>query len=110
MTSPHTIDVAARFTDIPFGRNDKDGLYNGEKFRKEILLKELKSHEYLLIDLDGTMGCGSSFGDEAFAGLVIYEGYSKEEVLRRISFKYKYKSVINNIIKYIEAAKPRVHQ
>lgn len=109
MKSPHIIDVAEKFTDIPFGRNDKDGQYNGEKFRKDILLKALDQYEYIEIDLDGTMGCGSSFGDEAFAGLVIYEGYTKEEVLRRISFKYKYKSVINNIVKYIEEAKPRVH-
>ncbi|RII79140.1 STAS-like domain-containing protein [Pseudomonas monteilii] len=107
MNRPHRIDVAERFSDMPYGRDDKDGDDNGLRFRKDVLLPALKDHEYIIIDLNGTMGCGSSFGDEAFAGLIIYEGFRKEDVLRRISFDYKYKSVINNIIKYIEEAKPR---
>lgn len=107
MSLPHRIKVAEVFSEMPYGRDDKDGEDNGLRFRKEVLLPELAKHEYLLIDLNGTMGCGSSFGDESFAGLIIHEGFSKEEVLRRISFEYKYKSVINNIIKYIEEAKPR---
>lgn len=107
MSEAFRIDVADRFSDMPYGRDSKDGDDNGEKFRKEILVPELKKHEFLIIDFNGTMGCGSSFGDEAFAGLIIYENFTVEEVKRRISFEYKYKSVINNIIKYIDEAKPR---
>jgi hypothetical protein len=107
MTIPFRIKVAEVFSDMPYGRDHKDGDDNGERFRKEIVLPALAEHDLILIDLNGTMGCGSSFGDEAFAGLVIYEGISKEEVQRRISYEYKYKSVINNIKKYIDEAKPR---
>lgn len=107
MSLPHIIKVAEVFSEMPYGRDDKDGEDNGLRFRKEILLPALAEHEYLLIDFNGTMGCGSSFGDESFAGLVIHENFSKEDVLRRISYEYKYKSVIKNIIKYIQEAKPR---
>lgn len=107
MSIPHRIKVAEVFSEMPYGRDQKDGDDHGERFRKEILLPALKEHDLIIIDLNGTMGCGSSFGDESFAGLIIYEGFSKEEVQRRISFDYKYKSVINNIKKYIDEAKPR---
>lgn len=101
-----TIDVGNDFSDMPFGRDEKDGDSNGYRFRKEFLLKELANYEYVTIDLTNTLGCPSSFADEAFAGLVIYENFSKEEVLRRLSFISEYESVKNNIIKYINEAKP----
>lgn len=107
MSAAHKIDVAKEFSDIPFGRDERDGKYNGERFRKEVLLPALKDHEFIVVDFNGTMGCGSSFGDESFAGLIIYEGFSKEEVLRRIKYEYKYQSVVKNILKYIDEAKPR---
>jgi hypothetical protein len=104
--NPFVIDVAARFSDMPYGRSIVDNEFNGEKFRKEILLKELDKHEYILIDLTGVMGSGSSFLDEAFAGLIKHEGFTLEQVNRRLTFKSPYKSVLNNIDKYIREAKP----
>ena len=103
MTAPFTIKVL-EFSDMPHGRDDDDGQYNGQKFRRNILLPALKAHDIVEIDFEGVKGCGSSFADESFAGLITHEGFSKEEVIRRISYKYKYKSVIKNIYKYIEEA------
>lgn len=100
------IDVGNDFSDMPFGRDEKDGESNGLRFRKEFLLKELENFEYVTIDLTNTLGCPSSFADEAFAGLVIYENFSKEEVLRRLTFISEYESVKSNILKYINEAKP----
>ncbi len=100
------IDVGNEFSDMPFGRDEKDGDSNGLRFRKEFLLKKLENFEYVTVDLTNTLGCPSSFADEAFAGLIIYENFSKEEVLRRLSFVSEYDSVKNNIIKYINEAKP----
>ncbi|MEX5552279.1 STAS-like domain-containing protein [Pseudomonas pergaminensis] len=107
MTLHHTIYVAREFGDMPHGRNDKDGQFNGLKFRKEILLPALKKYDQILVDFDGAKGCGSSFADESFAGLIDHEGFTKEEVLRRISYKYRFKSVIKNIYKYIDEAEER---
>lgn len=106
MKAEHTIDVAKDFSDMPYGRNDKDGIYNGEAFRKNELLKYLAEYELVKVDFNGTLGCGSSFGDEAFAGLVMYEGFTAEEVIRRVKIVYKYESVVNSINKYIKDAKP----
>lgn len=101
-----TIDVGNEFSDMPFGRDDKDGDSNGFRFRKDFLLKALKEYEHVTIDLSNVLGCPSSFADEAFAGLIIYEGFTKEEVLRRLSFISEYESIKINIRKYIDEAKP----
>ncbi|MBK3758059.1 STAS-like domain-containing protein [Stutzerimonas frequens] len=106
MTSEHTIDVASEFSDMPYGRNDKDGKYNGESFRKNFLLKYLDQYDIVKVNLNGTLGCGSSFGDEAFAGLVMYEGFTADEVLRRVKIIYQYESVVNAFHRYIKDAKP----
>lgn len=100
------IDVGSEFSDMPFGRDEKDGDSNGLRFRKEFLLKNLEEYDHIVIDLSNVLGCPSSFADEAFAGLVIHEGFSKDEVLRRLSFISEYESVKNNIVKYINEAKP----
>ncbi|WP_313327352.1 STAS-like domain-containing protein [Pseudomonas qingdaonensis] len=102
-----TIDVGEKFSDMPFGRDDKDGDFNGLRFRKNFLLPALSEYEHVEIDLTNVLGCPSSFTDEAFAGLVIYEGFSKEEVNRRLSFVTEYQSIKKNIAKYISEAKPR---
>jgi len=109
MNSPFVIKVA-EFSDMPHGRDDDDGTANGLRFRKEILLPALREHDFIEVDFDGVKGCGSSFADESFAGLILYEGFSKEDVLRRISYKYRYKSVIKNIYRYIEDAGSKVNK
>ncbi|PBP63337.1 DUF4325 domain-containing protein [Pseudomonas syringae pv. pisi] len=101
-----TIDVGADFSDMPFGRDAKDGEDNGYRFRKDFLLEALKEYEHVIIDLRGVLSCPSSFTDEAFAGLVIYENFTIEDVLRRISFITEYESIKKNITKYILEAKP----
>lgn len=105
-SEPFEIDVAERFSDMPYGRSEKDSVWNGRKFREEVLLPELKKHEYIEVNLNNTLTCGSSFTDEAFAGLVMYEGFSPSEVLRRVIIKYRFKSIVNNIRRYIQEAKP----
>lgn len=100
------IDVGSEFSDMPFGRDEKDGDSNGLRFRKEFLLDKLDKYEHVVVDLTNVLGCPSSFADEAFAGLIIHEGFTKEEVLSRLSFISEYESVKSNILKYIDEAKP----
>lgn len=59
------------FTEFPGPRFMHLGPNSGEEFRKKYLLptiKELGSN--FSVNLDGTMGYGSSFLEEAFGGLV----------------------------------------
>ena len=79
-----TISVAKQFSEFPAGRYYDDGPYPGEKFRKEFLVPALKAGGKVLVDLDGTMGYGSSFLEEAFGGLVRDEGFAVDDLERRL--------------------------
>jgi hypothetical protein len=65
-----TINVAKDFTRFPSGRFRKNGDTSGEAFREIYLEPHLKVGEKVSVELDGTIGYGSSFLEEAFGGLV----------------------------------------
>ena len=75
------INIATDFSRYPGGRLLTDGLYSGERFRKEYLLPVLKSGEHAKIKFDGARGYGSSFLEEAFGGLVREEGIEPDKIL-----------------------------
>lgn len=86
--SKNAINIAKDFSKYPGGRYHTDGPYSGEKFREEILAPSLDNNEIVTIDLDGALGYGSSFLEEAFGGLVRLGYFSRERVksaLRLIS-------------------------
>jgi len=60
--------VAEDFSRFPGGRTDADGPYSGEHLR-EILTRIKKPDTITVVDLNGTMGYGSSFLEAAFGGL-----------------------------------------
>ncbi|HOY69700.1 MAG TPA: STAS-like domain-containing protein [Methylotenera sp.] len=64
------ISISNNFSQTPAGRYYTDGPYSGEKFRTEILYPALIENELVKVDLDGTLGYGSSFLEEAFGGLI----------------------------------------
>jgi len=72
------ISIANDFSRAPWGRFPSDGDYCGENFRKALLLPALRSEDKVTVDLDGVAGLGSSFLDEAFGGLVRYDGFTPE--------------------------------
>ena len=82
------ISIARNFNEFPAGRIPDDGPNSGQRFRDELLapaLKDAIKNKYKLeIDLDGTMGYGSSFLDEAFGGLIREHHLSKDEILNHI--------------------------
>ena len=53
----------------PFGRFKSNGDFSGELLREEYLIPYLGMYEHIDIDLNGVMGLGSSFLEEAFGGL-----------------------------------------
>lgn len=71
------------FTRFPGPRYIKLGKHSGEEFRNTILIPAIKENSPVLVDLDGTIGYGSSFLDEAFAGL-LRAGISDDVVLEII--------------------------
>ena len=69
------INISKDFNKFPAGRFMADGPYSGERFRKEYLVPNLNSQDIVEIDLNGLGGVGSSFWDEAFACLILKEGF-----------------------------------
>lgn len=70
------------FSEFPGPRYEALGPHSGEKFRKTVLLEEIKIHKgNISVVLDGAFGYGSSFLDESFGGL-IRDGISDEIALQ----------------------------
>lgn len=82
-----TIRVDRDFTRYPGPRYRKDGPFSGEEFRERLLepalRKAVAEREDLVVVLDGVAGYGSSFLDEAFAGLLRH-GFT-ESALKHLS-------------------------
>lgn len=64
------VNVAKDFTRFPSGRYKRNGQTSGEAFREQFLELPIQNREKITIELDGTIGYGSSFLEEAFGGLV----------------------------------------
>lgn len=80
------INIAKDFSRYPYGRSRQYSHTSGERFREEILLPALREFEEITIELDGVEGYGSSFLDEAFAGLVRVSKIDKVVVLKKLHF------------------------
>lgn len=80
------LKLAKDFSETPGARSE--GNFSGEEFYKGFLKpcfeEALNKDEILIIDLDGTIGYGTSFLDEAFGSLS--RDFGKEVVLERIKF------------------------
>lgn len=79
------VDVARDFSDTPGGRYRKYGPHSGEEFRQNVLAprfrQALEHGESLRVRIDRVKRSYQvSFLDEAFAGLVRDEGFSKFDV------------------------------
>lgn len=98
------INVANEFTRFPSGRFKRNGSTSGEAFREDFLVPKLKSGETLTIELDGTIGYGSSFLEEAFGGLVRSLNLSAEDLKSKIKFVSEDPALLEEIASYIEDA------
>lgn len=79
-----TIRIATDFSRFPAGRYLSDGPYSGEGFMREKLIPALQNDGKVQIVLDGTMGYGSSFLEEAFGGLVRLKQWPLAYLLKKI--------------------------
>jgi hypothetical protein len=95
------VDMARDFTRYPAGRLSADGEFTGERFRTEFLVPPLRAGKKIRLLLDGAMGYGSSFLEEAFGGLTRVEGFTSEEILQRIEFVTDDPSLFSEIKEYL---------
>ena len=100
-----TIRIATDFSRFPTGRYLSDGTYSGEGFMREKLIPALQNGGKVQIILDGTMGYGSSFLEEAFGGLVRLKQWSLEDLLTKIEIvSDEEPNLIHEIHSYMEDA------
>ncbi len=102
------ISIAKDFTDTPGGRNRTDGPYSGERFRDDVLVPALERGE-VEVDLDGVLGFGSSFLEEAFGGLV-RRGFPLPRLRKDLRIHSSLDIYKDRIWRYIEdASRHRAH-
>jgi len=96
------IVIATEWSKSPTGRYKSDGKSNGTDFRNKFFNGQINNYDSFFIDLDGTFGYGSSFLDEAFAGLIREGLITKEDFLKKFKFKSdEDPSFIEEIFSYI---------
>jgi STAS-like domain of unknown function (DUF4325) len=101
MVEPIMLNVATDFSRYPSGRYPGDSRFSGERFRSEFLLGPLKKDQVIEINLDGTLGYGSSFLDEAFGGLVRICGFSASFLRKHLKLKSKDANLVDEAWSYI---------
>lgn len=100
IASVRTLSVA-EFSRFPAGRYRSDGPASGEEFRESMLAPALRGDPVLVL-LDGTMGYGSSFLEEAFGGLVRVSGFTRPDLEQRLTLRATDNSLVDEVWQYIQ--------
>jgi hypothetical protein len=103
MTGTKMITVATDFSRFPAGRFISDGRYSGERFREEFLKPMLLAGGRVVVALDGVMGVGSSFLEEAFGGL-IRSGVDAKIIKDNLEIRSSNRFLVKEILSYIDEA------
>lgn len=109
MSNQISIEIAKDFSPYPAGRDEGDGPFHGQKFRKEILLPKfneaLQKRVMLVVHLLGVKSFGSSFLEESFGGLIRNEHVNKADLKRHLKIvegapeNLRYKTAIERYIR-----------
>lgn len=84
MMSTAEFSIARDYTPFPGPRFTRQGSFSGERLG-QVLAKRLRSSPgRFRIILDGTVGIGSSFLDQAFGGLVSDHGFDARDLESRL--------------------------
>jgi hypothetical protein len=94
------INVARDFTTRPAGRLRAHGPGSGEQFREEHLIPALREAHFVMIQMDGTMGYGSSWLKAVFSHLGA-EGFDGQDLLQRIHIASFDRSITLEIKQYL---------
>lgn len=102
------VSVANNFTRFPSGRYKRNGETSGEGFREKFLEEPLRRGEQVTVDLDGTVGYGSSFLEEAFGGVVRSLRLKADYVLSLLTIKSTDPELVNEVRQYIVEASEKL--
>lgn len=94
------ISIAKDFSSSPAARYRHEGPNSGQRFREEFLEPALREGGMVEVDLDGVVGYGSSFLEEAFGGLVRV-GFRFAELKHRLKIKSGLQTYQNRVWRYI---------
>ena len=100
------ISITKDFSEAPSGRYKTDGPSSGERFRDDILIPALQKNVNLEVNLDVTLGYGSSFLEEAFGGL-IRAGFKLSDLRTKLKIVSKPAIYQERVWRYIEEASKR---
>lgn len=103
------ISIAKNFSEAPAGRYLSDGPFSGEKFRNEVLFPALREFDLVELDLDGTLGYGSSFLEEAFGGLIRECGMTLEQINKKLVITSSRRLYLKRTKQYMIDAENRRH-
>ncbi len=103
-----TINVARDFTRFPSGRYKRNGETSGEAFRERFLEEPIRRGETISVELDGTIGYGSSFLEEAFGGLVRSLALPSSNLKKHLKLISVDKLLIEEVNEYIDDASKRL--
>jgi hypothetical protein len=100
------IFIAKDYSETPAGRYLTDGNYSGQRFRDEFLCPALndKNNETVEVNLDDTLGFGSSFLEEAFGGLIREHNMDLSDLKKRIIITSSRPLYKNRVWQYLEDA------
>jgi hypothetical protein len=104
--SEQMISVLSNFSENPSGRYRKDGPFSGERFRDDFLLPLLNKGEKVTVNLDGALGYGSSFLEEAFGGLV-RKGFPSKVLHEKLVIESRLATYRNRVWRYIDEESKR---
>jgi len=96
-----TVSVAKDFTRFPSGRYKQNGETSGQAFRERFLEEPIARGDVVIVELDGTVGYGSSFLEEAFGGLVRSLKLPAETILGRLKILSEDESLVEEVHQYV---------
>jgi hypothetical protein len=99
-----SINVARDFTRFPSGRYKRNGDTSGEAFREKFLEPPIRKGEEVTVELDGTIGYGSSFLEEAFGGLVRALRLSSNDLKAKLRIVTADATLLDEVNGYIDDA------
>lgn len=102
-----SISIAQDFSQFPAGRFKSDGPYSGEAFREDILVPALAKDESVNIDMDGVLGYGSSFLEEAFGGLIRVHHMTFDVLRKKLFVKCSVPVYANRVWEYLKEESSR---
>jgi hypothetical protein len=103
------LKISTDFSTTPGARYKEEGDFSGEEFRSEVLYPKYKEAKdkgcYLIINLDGTAGLGTSFLEESFGGLIRTNKVDYSELQKIIRYISKENpDYIDEILGYLRDA------